>query len=731
MLLTSETITIDICERTGRILSLRDGRTEFIAENAYPLLSVQLMRDDGSRLLIASDRAVCSLRRTKNTIKADFKRLGGQAVDATVKFDARGGFIRISAAVRNRTGFAVEWLAWPATVFENRLAARGGDFKILSPIFEGAEIGNPMLREKVGLPYLQVDYPMRGWDGLYPASTAFQFTAYYNDKCGVYFGAHDPNMNMKTIDTREAPEGVKIEHLFLPGAADNAEIASYEIVLGTFAGGWYTAAEIYRAFAERCGLIKMPPVRENPLIPDWVHESPVVLIYPVRGAKDTGAGANEPNPEYFPYTNALPYIESLAKKLDSKILVLLCHWEGTAPWAPPFVWPPYGGKENFTEFCAALHKAGHLLGVYGSGSGWTQKSILDPAYNMERYFEEHRLKDAMCIHPDQSLPYAYICNGNIRWGYDMCTYTRPAREIVKGEIERLVAESEVDYIQYFDQNLGGMPSICYGMSHGHPRTPGKWQIEAQRTLLQECNEVIERAGKKGKVVLGCEGGASEPFIGELVFNDGRNYGAYQFGVPAAAYAYLFHHYQSNFMGNQNTTYGYLDVGRYPENIFWRTASGFANGDLMTVVWRERGRLHWDWSSPWDLPQVDQEGYAAFVKLLNDWRKGAAREELLYGKMTRPYRTDCEQIEVEYKSGVVNKIPSLNTSAWRSGGWYSQLIVNWRDTEQKTRVHAGGVRAFRVYTDPKSAKYTVVAVENGVCVLTVSARGVLKLTPVKS
>ena len=79
--------------------------------------------------------------------------------------------------------------------------------------------------------------------------------------------------------------------------------------------------------------------------------------------------------EYYPYTNALKYLKTLAENTDSKILAMLCHWEGSAPWCPPYVWPPYGDIENFKLFEQKLHENGMLFGLYCSGIAWTQKSI--------------------------------------------------------------------------------------------------------------------------------------------------------------------------------------------------------------------------------------------------------------------------------------------------------------------------------------------------------------------
>ena len=86
----------------------------------------------------------------------------------------------------------------------------------------------------------------------------------------------------------------------------------------------------------------------------------MVLVYPVRGhGRDTG----EMTPNcYFPYTNLLPFVDKLHAAIGAPVMALPMHWEGTAPWAPPFVWPPFGGEENFFAFRDALHAGGESAG---------------------------------------------------------------------------------------------------------------------------------------------------------------------------------------------------------------------------------------------------------------------------------------------------------------------------------------------------------------------------------
>lgn len=267
-------------------------------------------------------------------------------------------------------------------------------------------------------------------------------------------------------------------------------------------------------------------------------------------------------------SNALDIIKNLSVDFESKVMALPIQWEGTGPWAPPYVWPPLGGEQNFREFIEGLHIQGNLAGVYCSGIAWTNESCLNPEYTRRQEFEEKELIKIMCDSPEGNSSRSGICQEPIRVGYDMCPANRFVHEIAIDEVKK-VADSGCDYIQFFDQNIGGASYLCYSKSHGHPHAPGKWQNEAMRELIKELNDVA--GSLERDVIIGCESAAGEPFMEYLHFNDLRFEINYMLGNPIPLYAYIYHEYSNNFMGNQNMAGAAKSLQKSPLNILQRTA----------------------------------------------------------------------------------------------------------------------------------------------------------------
>lgn len=542
-----------------------------------------------------------------------------------------------------------------------------------------------------------------------------QYMAYYSPEGGLYFGAHDKDAHLKTVEQYPCEDGIRLEYRLFPGGVTGKYHMPYEMVLGVFDGDWYAAADIYRNWLESTQQVLPKKLYENPDLPDWMHQSPVVALYPVRGTKDTGDMT--PN-RYYPFVNAIPYIDALHDELDSAIMALPMHWEGTAPWAPPYVWPPLGGEAGFRKFVDALHANGNLVGVYCSGIGWTMESYLEPSYNTEERYKKEDYASIMCQTPKGEIVQSKIIGYPIRSGYDMCSANSRVADIVVEEVKK-IAQSGCDYAQYFDQNLGGNSCICYAKTHGHPPAPGKWQGDAMVDMFRRINHAIKQMGSQ--MVIGCELAAAEPFIAYLPYNDLRFNINYFYGKPVPAYAYLYHEYINNFMGNQNSVSAAVDSAENPDNLLFRTAYSFTAGDMMTVVLADEGCIHWDWDCEWDVTPPDQRQIKTLIRNLNAWRTGAAKPYLHYGKMQipQPIQTDGE-FQLKLKSGWAHTYQNLLTSKWMApDGKQAQVVVNFSAAPKTFTIHAD-CQSVRMYSDAKGENTAVCAADGEFSVPPLSA-----------
>lgn len=591
---------------------------------------------------------------------------------------------KISA--ENNSDTVIEWVKFPQIVVPNDLKDNGGKSKILWGFNEGALVDSLEFRNS-SWGYIEPQYPSEGVTGLYPAIVELQCMAYYDDRGGLYFAAHDEHDNLKGIDFYEYDGGIKPEFRHFTGCDFKENyVMDFPMVMKFFKGDWTSAATIYRNWFEDVKSSEFIPIEENKKLPKWYSESPVIVTYPVRGLHDT----DEMNPnKLFPYCNAMKHIERFEKIFDSKIMVILMHWEGTAPWAPPVVWPPYGGEEELEKFISALHERGDVLGVYCSGLGWTQKSNLTD-YDMRKTFDEENLKEEMCLSPEQELPLSKICTDQ-RSGYDMCPTRKFTSNIIREQVEKMVS-ADIDYIQLMDQNHGGTSYFCYSKKHDHPPVPGKWQVTAVKELLKKAEQ------NTGKVLFGCESAAAQAYIPQLLFSDNRYNLCYTIGEPVPLYAFVYHKYLNNFMGNQVCTHAAFDHKKSPENIFVRTAYSFCCGDMLTVVINDDGEMIFNWGYRGEeLP--DGDAVAELIKNLNYWRRCGAKKYLHTGEMEIPYSVKSKKIKVYGARGFNHEYDSVFASAWRaSDGTFGQFLVNHTAEDAECTLDLPEDKKFAVYTD---------------------------------
>lgn len=654
------TLTVDF-ER-GSISSLLLGGSERVC-NACALFSLRVRDTAGNATVYSAYDA------TKCTLTEDGAVYSGfalQGLRVQVYLQEKEGNAAWRVAVRglDKEHFA-EWVDFPLVSLpalkDNNAAGNGG--KILLPYNEGVLISDNDHREMTDFRHWEPEYPSLGCYPVFPNMISSQMMAYLWEDAGLYVGAHDAARSVKGISFFAKDGGITMQIKLFCGVDFGQDfIMDYDIVWAATDGRWESAAELYRAWFEQ----NLPPrakkIKENPTLPAWYAESPLVVTYCVRGIHDMDEMA--PN-ALFPYTNALPLLEQIKSRAQTRLLVLLMHWEGTAPWAPPYVWPPYGGTENFTEFKDALHAKGDLLGVYCSGFGYTLKSNLVDDYDCTEICEREDLVRGMCAGPDHKVAISKICTGQRR-GYDICPASKVGHEILAKAYEPLF-ESGIDYAQILDQNHGGGQYFCYSHDHGHPPAPGAWMTKTMQTMLGEWN------GKAGNMLLGCESAAAEPFVGNLLMSDNRFELNYHVGTPVPLYAYLYHEYLRNFMGNQVS----CPFGNDQDTLNSRIGYSFAAGDLMTLVMTPDGQLMTNWGNHDFSRLPDREKALDLVANLARFYREGAGKYLHAGRMIPVLPTTCGEKKYWMEwYGHDCTFPTVYTTAWQAeDGTRAQIFVN--------------------------------------------------------
>ncbi len=645
-----------------------------------PLFKIEFLDDHGQFKSFTSSQARnVKLERSRSaegeTLTFDFQGIGQLPLDArvTVRCPTRETLTYWALTLKNGTSWWIGHVQFPVVEVPFDSSVNHNFSHILWSFADGALAGP-----------VEPTMPAGAWDNRefdtpdiwrfnnYPGEwTTTQLMAYYNEAGGLYVACDDPKGLPKFIDPLMESDGVTLGVGHYPGTRGPSEwTLPYHVVVGTFHGDWYSAAEIYRNWASHQPFCAKK-MGQRADIPKWLEDSPVGIAFPMRGQGDWDPPAAA-NPEYTPLTNALPYLERLAGALKEPLMPIIFNWEHAGPWVQPDAFPPLGGESAVRAFMAKAKAQGWHPVIYGDGLCWVTWQR-NTEYDGMPYFRAHDGESAVARRWDGSYVedvWAW------RKNYVACVGTEKGRQMVL-EMTRRLAELGPDVVQQFDQGPG--PRACYAANHGHPPVPGPWMTEAFNGLVQ-ADEEAARSGN-AHVAMSCEGAPPETYLQHFQIWDARV-------SLCPLYSFLYHEYAN---GHE----GFYTHRTSDEALRASVARALVAGYMFNVTLRDRGQVEYDWDQTWTRAVPDQVAILDWLRRANHFRAGVARDYLIYGRMLRPWIVRG----VDQREFGWGREPTVPSATWQApDGRVGVVLANYADLPETPEVEmeVSGIRNVTLY-----------------------------------
>ena len=688
-----------IDSKTGSMVSLRStygvDRELLIANHAHlPLFKLEFMTDQHQfKSVTALQAKTVSVKEQSDAagrlVTIDFKEFPDSSLDARVTircpFDQSLTYWNLEL-----TNHTTSWIAnvqFPVIEVPFDDLSRNESSQMLWSFLDGVltgPVGPNMGTGNTAWTRPRRNAPAAWRTNNYPGRlTTTQLMAHYNDLGGLYVACDDAEGLPKLIDPLMEDDGVTMGIGHYPGVRGPGQVKlPYNVVVGTFHGDWYTAAEIYRDWAEKqrfCG----KKLAQRSDCPAWLEKSPINITFPMRGQGDWDPPAAV-NPEYTPAVNALPYLDKLAAALECPLMPTVFNWEHAGPWVQPDAFPPVGGAESMKEFMAKSREKGWYPMIYGDGVRWitAQKNT---KYDGMPYFHEHG--------GDKSVAHGWndaVLKSTAGWRdqYWACTGTEGGRQMILG-MTRGMAELGPEIIQQFDQGCG--PSACYASDHGHPPVPGPWMTTDFNRLLEE-DARIAKAGNP-RTTMSTEGAPPETYLPNFPIWDSRIEVS-----NCPLYSFLYHEHASGFQGSYAHRVS-------DETLRLSIARSLVTGYMLGFTLREKGLIEYDWDLLWARAIPDQATILDWAKRTNQFRAGIAKDYLIWGRMLRPYRVN----NVTKQDFGWGPEPLIQSATWKAqDGRIGTVLANFTDLGETPQVElqGEGAKHLTLHTDGSRTERTI-------------------------
>jgi hypothetical protein len=159
---------------------------------------------------------------------------------------------------------------------------------------------------------------------------------------------------------------------------------------------------------------------------------------------------------------------------------------------------------------------------------------------------------------------------------------------------------------------------------------------------------------------------------------------YPFGTPVPLYAFIYHEYVRNFMGNQCG----CPFEPATDTLRYRIGYSFSIGDFMTLILNPNGNLmsHWGTHDLESAPSMEKA--LTFIKNMVEFYKGKGKEFLYCGKMSATYNFECEEIQIPmFRGRKYATLPRLICSSWQtSDGKAAYIVINPEEKEAEFKIN---------------------------------------------
>ncbi|HXW14249.1 MAG TPA: DUF6259 domain-containing protein, partial [Terriglobia bacterium] len=260
-----------------------------------PLFKVEFMNDRGEFKTVTSSEAKTvhvskSPGAEGETITIEYEGIGELPVDAhvTIRCPSRQALTYWSLTLNNQTSMWIGHIQFPVIEVPFDTPGNQNYSHILYSFADGALAGPVVPSMSAGAwGNTSADTPEIWRYNNYPGQwTSTQLMAYYNDAGGLYVACDDPKGLPKFLSPLMEGDGATIGVGHFPGTRGPSETKiPYNVVIGTFHGDWYAAAEIYRDWASQQPFCATKMAQRTD-IPKWIADSPAAIAFPMRGQGD-------------------------------------------------------------------------------------------------------------------------------------------------------------------------------------------------------------------------------------------------------------------------------------------------------------------------------------------------------------------------------------------------------------------------------------------------------------